>query len=132
MCSVLSLAPLDLIDLLLDLQRLEVVELWFVRLELGVELVLAILFLWERDAAHGGRTGRVSTPRSGRPSGGRGAYHLIALEQDDTAALVAGREVVACRVELDGGDDVGCGAGRDKTLGGVAREGRGAGRTDLL
>ena len=72
----------------------------------------------------------------GRPHQSRGSgeatYHLIALEQDDTAALVAGREVVACRVELDGGDDVGCGAGRDKTLGGVAREGRGAGRTDLL
>ena len=47
MCSVLSLAPLDLIDLLLDLQRLEVVELWFVRLELGVELVFASLFLFK-------------------------------------------------------------------------------------
>ena len=45
MCGVLPSAPLDLVDLLLNLERLEVVELWFVRLELGVELVLAGLFL---------------------------------------------------------------------------------------
>ena len=45
MRGILSFAPLDLIDLLLDLQRLEIIELWFVRLELGVELVLAGLFL---------------------------------------------------------------------------------------
>ena len=49
MSSVLSFAPLDLVDLLLNLERLEVVELWFVRLELGVELVLAGLFLWSTD-----------------------------------------------------------------------------------
>ena len=45
MRGILSFAPLDLIDLLLDLQRLEIIELWFVRLELGVELVFATLFL---------------------------------------------------------------------------------------
>lgn len=33
--------PLDLVYLLLDLQRLEVVKLWLVRLELRVEPVLA-------------------------------------------------------------------------------------------
>jgi hypothetical protein len=42
---VLSSAPLDLVDLLLDFERLEVVELGLVRLELCVELVLAALFL---------------------------------------------------------------------------------------
>ena len=49
MCCVLALAPADLIDLLLDLERLEIVELWLVRLELGVELVLASLFLFCRS-----------------------------------------------------------------------------------
>ena len=38
-------APLDLIDLLFDLERLQVIELRLVRLELGVELVLAGFFL---------------------------------------------------------------------------------------
>ena len=33
---------------------------------------------------------------------------FIALEQDNTAALVTGCEIVACAVELDGGDDVRC------------------------
>lgn len=42
---VLSTAPLDLVDLLLNLQRFEIVKLGLVRLELGVELVLARLFL---------------------------------------------------------------------------------------
>jgi hypothetical protein len=43
--SVLPPAPLDLVDLFLYLQRLEVIELGLVRLELGVELVFAGLFL---------------------------------------------------------------------------------------
>ena len=46
MRGILSFAPLDLIDLLLDLQRLEVVELWFMRLKFSVELVLATLLLF--------------------------------------------------------------------------------------
>jgi hypothetical protein len=45
MRRVLPPAPFDLVDLLLDLQRLEVIELRLVRLELGVELVLACLLL---------------------------------------------------------------------------------------
>jgi hypothetical protein len=54
-----SSAPSDLVDLFLDLERLEVVKLWLVRLKLGVELVLAALF------------------------------GLVALEKDDATALVA-------------------------------------------
>lgn len=46
MRAVLSPAPLDLVDLLLNLQRLEVIELWLVGLELGIELVFASLFLF--------------------------------------------------------------------------------------
>lgn len=45
MRGVLSSTPLDFIDLLLDFKRLEVVELRLVRLELGVEFVLASLLL---------------------------------------------------------------------------------------
>jgi hypothetical protein len=56
---VSSSAPSDLVDLLLDLERLEVVKLGLVRLKLGVKLVLAALF------------------------------GLVALEQDDAASFVA-------------------------------------------
>lgn len=73
MGGILALAPPDLVDLFLNLERLEVVKLGFVRLELGVELVLAALLV------------------------------LVALKQDDAAALVAGREVVAGVVKLDAG-----------------------------
>ena len=45
MGRVLALAPLNLVDLLLDLQTLEVVKLWLMGLELCVELVLASFFL---------------------------------------------------------------------------------------
>lgn len=44
--GILPSAPLDLVDLLFDLERLEVVELGLVRLELGMELVFTALFLW--------------------------------------------------------------------------------------
>lgn len=72
-CRVLALAPPNLVNLLLNLERLEVVELGLVALELCVELVLAALF------------------------------RLVALEQDDAAALVAGGEVVSSVVKLDRG-----------------------------
>lgn len=45
MRRVLALAPLDLVDLLFDLEGLKVVEFWLVRLEFGVELVFAGFFL---------------------------------------------------------------------------------------
>ena len=45
MCRVLPLAPLDLVDLLLDLKGLEVVKLGLVRLELSIEFVFASFFL---------------------------------------------------------------------------------------
>ena len=52
MGRVLALAPLDLVDLLLDLEGLQVVELWLVRLKLGVELVFAGFFLFALALAH--------------------------------------------------------------------------------
>jgi hypothetical protein len=42
----LPAAPLDLVDLLFDLERFQVIELGLVRLEFGVELVFASFFLW--------------------------------------------------------------------------------------
>jgi hypothetical protein len=46
--GILPPAPLNLVDLLLDLQRLEVIELGLVGLELGMELVFARFFLSRR------------------------------------------------------------------------------------
>jgi hypothetical protein len=48
-CRVLSLAPSNLVDLLLNFERLEIIELWLMRLKLGVELVFAALLLNGRD-----------------------------------------------------------------------------------
>lgn len=50
MSRVLPLTPLYPIDLLLDLERLQVVELGLVGLELSVELVLAPPFLYKSEA----------------------------------------------------------------------------------
>ena len=54
MRSVLSATPLDLVDLLFYLERLEVIELGFVGLKLGVEFVFARLLLQCRLAREGG------------------------------------------------------------------------------
>lgn len=45
MRRILSFAPLDLVDLLFDLERLEVVKFGLVGLEFGVELVFTCFFL---------------------------------------------------------------------------------------
>lgn len=52
MGRVLALAPLDLVDLLFDLEGLQVVEFWLVGLKLGVELVFARFFLVLLAGAH--------------------------------------------------------------------------------
>lgn len=52
MGGVLALAPLDLVDLLFDLEGFQVVEFWLVRLKLGVELVFAGFFLRLLVCAH--------------------------------------------------------------------------------
>ena len=45
MSGILLFTPSNLVDFLFNLKRLEVVKLGLMRLELGVELVLAALFL---------------------------------------------------------------------------------------
>ena len=42
---ILAPTPFNLVDLFLDLERLEVVEFWFVRLKLGMKLILTRLLL---------------------------------------------------------------------------------------
>jgi hypothetical protein len=45
MRGILATTPLNFIDLLFDLEGLEIIELRLVRLELGMEFVLAGFFL---------------------------------------------------------------------------------------
>jgi hypothetical protein len=97
---ILSSAPLDLVDLLFDFKRFEVVELRLMRLEFCVELVFAASFLsiaWRNQAGNVDRYDVNETHR------------LVALKENDTATFVAGGEVIACGIELDCGYDVGCG-----------------------
>ena len=87
-------APLDLVDLLFDLERFQVIEFRLVRLELGMELVLASLLL-----------GGVSDNGS-RRLWSRRTYCFIPFEKDHTTTLVTSREIVTRLVELDGGNDI--------------------------
>lgn len=75
MGSLDGLEPLDLVYFFFNLKGLEIIKLCVVALELGHELVLAML-------------------------------GVVALKEDHAAAPVAGGEVAARVVELDGGDDV--------------------------
>jgi len=86
--------PAHAVDLFLDLQRFQVVELGLVRLKLGQVPVV------ERGGRGGGRRAGVGVAR--RRGSGVGPF-----KQDDAAAAVAGGQVGAVGVELDGGDDVG-------------------------
>ena len=106
MRGILSFAPLDLVDLLLNFERLKVVEFWFVRLELGVELVFASFFLDIREI-RGYRASCDAQRWLFQWREHRGTDHFIPLKQDHSSALVARGEVVSCRVELNGRNDVG-------------------------
>ena len=86
MGGVLALEPPDLVDLGLDVERLERVEARRVRLERAVDVVLAARRLVRLRLR-------------------------IALEDDHAAALVARRQQLAVVVELHARDDVLCGAG---------------------
>ena len=63
MGGILSFTPLDLVNLLLDFERFEVVELRLVRLELGVEFVFAALFLFRESVRLQGGVGEVDRGR---------------------------------------------------------------------
>ena len=98
MGGILTAAPLDLIDLLLDLQGFEVVEFGLVGLELGVEFIFACFFLRDDHICqHSPWSFFISTifkDVDGRPSAAffynRGTDSLVPLEQDDSASLIAG------------------------------------------
>jgi hypothetical protein len=68
--GVLSFAPLDLVNLLLDLERLEIIELGLMRLELCVKLVFAALLLQDRRK-RGNRFSDEIQPARGTASGQR-------------------------------------------------------------
>ena len=90
----MSSTPFDLVDLLFDLEGLQIIKFRFVRLELGMELVLASLLL-----------GGVSDDGS-RRLWSRRTYCFVPFEKDHTTTLVTGREIVTRLVELDGGNDI--------------------------
>ena len=123
MRGILSPTPADLVDLLLDLERLEVVKLGLVRLELGVELVLAALLLRTAKTSRGGRKSQRKCPvhalvhrqqalrccaAAMRAQAMTITHRLIPLEQHHTTALVARGKIVARMVEFDRRDNVGC------------------------
>jgi len=100
MGGVLSSAPLDLVDLLLDFKRFEIVELGFMGLEFCVELVFAASFLsiaWRNQAGDVDRYDMNETHR------------LIAFKENDPTTLVTCGEVISCGIELNCRYDVGCG-----------------------
>lgn len=101
MRGILSAAPLDLVDLLFDLEGLEVIELGLVGLELGMELVFAGFFLlcWLENARHDD----VATTRPELLA----AHRLITFEQDDPPTLVTSRQVITRMIEFNGRYDIG-------------------------
>lgn len=100
MGGILSSTPLDLVDLLFDFERLEVIELGLVRLELGVEFVLAGFFLLGTSGLSRNSTGGTQSP-------GPATHCFVALEQDDSSTLITCCQIVSCMVELNGRYDVG-------------------------
>ena len=92
----MSATPFDFVDLFLNLERLEVVELWLVRLELGMEFVLASFFL--------AYVSSIPTLVCTRPV----VYRFVPLEQHHTATFVTRCKVIARLVKLNGRDDIRC------------------------
>lgn len=101
--GILTLTPFDPVDLLFDLKRLEVIELWLVRLELfscqpsfrrrvfiahfSIELVFTTLLLQGRQL--------ISTLR-------RCTHRLVAFKENYATAFIACSEVVTGVIEFNG------------------------------
>ena len=105
MRRVLALAPLDPIDLLLDLERLEVIELWLVRLKLGMKLILASFFLRLISLFIPQRIQRKPTRERGTKKGHK-TNSIITLEQNNAPAFIARGKEIAGMIEFNGGYDV--------------------------
>jgi hypothetical protein len=92
MGSILSSAPLNLIDLLFYFKGFEVVEFGFVRLKFRMELILARFFLGHvRSFAM-----LLKVPFSQSD-----AYCLIPLKKHNSTTLITSCEVVAGVVEFN-------------------------------
>lgn len=78
---VLPTAPLDLVDLLFNLERFEIIKFGLVRLELGVEFVLASLFL-DGEIQLGEGLGRADSEKGG-------TNRLVAFEEDNPTTFIA-------------------------------------------
>ena len=92
-----AVPPSDPVDLLLDLERLQIVELGLVRLKLAIEAVLDVL---ARRDVHSFTLGSIPLLHS--------VLHLRRLKYDDAPTAVAGRKVIARAIELHSADQVLC------------------------
>jgi hypothetical protein len=81
MRSILSPAPLDLVDLLFYLEGLQVVEFGFVGLKFGMELIFAGFFLNDVSSIIPVDATSCCAPRC--------AYRLVPLEEDNSSAFVS-------------------------------------------
>lgn len=89
MRSILSSAPLDLIDLLFYFEGFEVIEFWFMRLKFCMELVLAGFFLSPVRSALECLLLPIDT------------YSFIPLKEHHSATLITSRKVITSVVELN-------------------------------
>lgn len=105
--------PLDLVDLLLNLQTLEIVKLLLVALEFCHDLVLRLLLSMGKMYRVGtiGVGGLLSlTLFSSSSSLHRTSQYLIcrSFQNDYTAASVSNCKIIARRVEFHGRDNISC------------------------
>lgn len=103
MGCVLPPAPFDLVNLLFDLERLQVVEFRFMGLELGMEFIFASLLL---VCVSTGVLYSAKRPITPYIPNKWATYSLIPFEKYHSPPLIARSQIVASMVEFYGRDDV--------------------------
>ena len=103
MRCVLSPTPLDLIDFLFYFQGFEVIELGFMRLKLGVELVLACFLLLAVRLRSAWRSNRGLKARRSEV-----AHRFVSLKKNDATSFVACSQIVSSMIEFYCRNDVRC------------------------
>lgn len=103
MRSILSAAPLYLVDLLFYFEGFEVVEFGFVRLEFCMELILACLFL-QNVSSFPGKTSRLRRSVAILAS----TYCLVPLKKHNSPSFVTSCQIIARVVEFDCRYYIGC------------------------